>query len=146
MHGTSYQQIVVLHRVTRSTIYDCTSDRVRRGASSIPDLFSEAPTVNAIEKVNDSNNPVDSIESFNGAQPSLSNLPANTEAINSLDGISNLPVKTEAIKSPNRAQPSTTNLPANTEAMSNTQHTNPLSVTNKENISNKSGHSTTILS
>ena len=130
MYGTSYQQIVVLHRVTRSTLYDRISDRVRRGTSSIPDLFPETPTVNSIEKVNDNNNPVDSIESFNGAQPSLSNLLANTEAI----------------KSSNGAQPSTTNLPANTEAMSNIQHTNHLSVTNKENISNKSGHSTTIFS
>ena len=38
-----------------------------------------------------------------------------------------------------------TNLPANTETMSITQHRNSSSVTNKENISNKSGHSTTTL-
>ena len=111
MYGTSHQKIVVLHRVTRSTLYDCISDRVRCGTSSIPNLFPEAPTVNPVEKV---------IESFNGAQPSLSNLPANTEAIESLDGIFQLASKTEAIKSSNRAQLSTTNLPANTEAMSNT--------------------------
>ena len=93
MYGTSHQKIVVLHRVTRSTLYDHISDRVRRGTTSIPNLFPEAPTVNPVESVNDSNDPVDSIESFNGAQPSLSNLPANTEAIESLDGISNLPAK-----------------------------------------------------
>ena len=51
----------------------------------------------------------------------------------------------EATKSSNGAQLSITNLPACTKAMSNTQHRNSLSVTNKENISNKSGHSTTTL-
>ena len=77
-----------------------------------------------------------STEPLNGAQPSISNLLANTEA---------LPTNTEANKTSNGAQLFITNLPANTETMSNTQHRNSLSVTNKENISNKSGHSTTTL-
>ena len=78
-------------------------------------FFPEAPRVNPIEIIDDSNNPGNSAES---AQPSVSNFPASE----SLNGISNLP--------------------ANTEAMSNTKCTNDLPVTNKENISNKSGHST----
>ena len=114
--------------------------------SSILSLFPEAPIVNPVEIIDDSNNPGNSTESLNGAQPSVSNLLENTQAIESLNGISTLPANTEAIESPNRAQPSITNLPANTEAMSNTQCKNSLSVTNKENISNKSGHSTTTLS
>ena len=61
-------------------------------------------------------------ELLNGAQPSVSNLLANNEATESSNGV----------------QLSITNFPANTETMSNTQHTNSLSVTNKENISNKS--------
>ena len=73
-------------------------------------------------------------EPLNGAQPSISNLLANTKA---------LPANTEATKSSNGAQLSITNLPANTETMSNTQHRNSLTATNKENMSNKSGHSTT---
>ena len=80
--------------------------------------------------------PEASTQPFNGAQPSISNLLANTEA---------LPTNTEATKSSNDAQLSITNLPATTETMSNTQHRNSLSITNKENISNKSGHSTTTL-
>ena len=79
--------------------------------------------------------PEGSTESLNGAQPSISNLLANTEA---------LPRNTESTKSLNGAPLSFTNLPANTESMSNTQHRNSLSVTNKENINNKSGHSTTL--
>ena len=66
---------------------------------------------------------------MNGAQPSISNLPPNTKAT----------------KSSNEAQLSITYWLANTETMSNTQHTNSLAVTNKENISIKSGHSTTTL-
>ena len=79
--------------------------------------------------------PKASTEPLNGAQPSISNLLANTEA---------LPINSEAIKSSNGAQLSITNLPANTETMSNTQHRNYLSVTNKVKISNKLGHSTTL--
>ena len=56
-----------------------------------------------------------------------------------------LPPNTEAIKSSNGTQLSITNLLANTQTMSNTQHTNSLSVTSNENISNKSGNSTTTL-
>ena len=72
----------------------------------------------------------------NGAQPSVFNLLANIEA---------LPANTEATKSSNGTQLTITNLPTNTETISNTQHRNSLAVTNKENISNKSGHSTATL-
>ena len=48
-------------------------------------------------------------------------------------------------KSSNGTQLTITNLPTNIETISNTQHTNSLAVTNKENISNKSGHSTATL-
>ena len=55
---------------------------------------------------NESNNTEDSTESLNGPQPSVSNLPANTEENESLDGSnSNLLVNTEAFKSSTRAQP-----------------------------------------
>ena len=66
--------------------------------------------------------PEASTEPFNGAQLSISNLLANTEA---------LPTNTEANKTSNGAQLSITNLPANTETMSNTQHRNSLSVTKR---------------
>ena len=79
--------------------------------------------------------PETSTEPLNGVQPSIFNLLANTEA---------LPRNTEATKSSNCAQLSITNLPGNTEIMFNTQNRNSLSVTNKENVSNKSGHSTTL--
>ena len=79
--------------------------------------------------------PKASTEPLNEVQPSISNLLANTEA---------LLINSEAIKSSNGAQLSITNLPANTETMSNTQHRSYLSVTNKENISNELGHSTTL--
>ena len=73
-------------------------------------------------------------------------LEASTEALNEAKpSISNLLANTKATKSPNGAQLSITNLPAKTKAMSNTQHRNSLSVTNKENINNKSGHSTATL-
>ena len=52
---------------------------------------------------------------------------------------------TKATKSPNGAQLSITNLSAKTKTISNTQHRNSSSVTNKENINNKSGHSTATL-
>ena len=66
-------------------------------------------------------------EPLNGAQPSISNLLANTEA---------LLIISEAIKSSNGAQLSITNLPANTETMSNTQHRNYLSVTKRTSAIN----------
>ena len=91
------------------------SDRVRHGTSSIPDLFLKPSEA--------------STESLNRTKPPVSNLLGNTEVTESSNG----------------AQLSIANLPANTETMSNTQHTNSLSITNKENISNKSGHSTTTL-
>ena len=59
--------------------------------------------------------PEASTKPVNGAQSSISNLLANTEAT----------------KSSNGAQLSITNLPANTETMSNTQHRNSLSVTKR---------------
>ena len=105
----------MLHRVPKSTLHDHISDRVRHGTSSIPKLFPEVPDA--------------STESSNGAQSSVSNSLANTEAI----------------KSSNGAQLSIINLPANTETLSNTRCSNSLPVRNKENISNKSGHSTTTL-
>ena len=55
--------------------------------------------------------PKASTEAPNGAQPSISNLLANTEA---------LLINSEATKSSNGAQLSITILPANTEIMSNT--------------------------
>ena len=80
-----------------------------------------------------------STEPLNAAQPSISNLLANTEAL--LANIEALLANIEATKSLNGFQLSLTNLTANTETMINKQHRNSLSVTNKENISNKSGHS-----
>ena len=77
-----------------------------------------------------------STEQLNGAQLSISKLLVNTEA---------LLTNTEATKSSSGAQLSITNLAANIETMYNTQHINSLSVTNKENINNKSGHSTATL-
>ena len=118
MYSTSHQQIVVLHRLPTSTLHSCISDRVRLtewdiGEAQFLIYFLKPPEASTYWAID-------------GAQPSLSNMPANTKATKSLNG----------------AQLSITNLPANTETMSNTQHRNSVSVTSKENISNKSGHST----
>ena len=61
--------------------------------------------------------PEASTEPLNGAQPSISNLLANTEAL-----LANTEATTEATKSSNDAQlqVSITNLPMNTETMSYT--------------------------
>ena len=72
--------------------------------------------------------PEASTEPLNGAQPSISNLLANTEA---------LPRNTEATKSSNGAQLSITNLPANTKTVFNTKHRNYLSVMKRTSAINQ---------
>jgi len=135
--------------------------------SSILNFFPEAPIVNPVEITDDSGYPRDSTKLVNETQTSTSVLPASTEATESLNETEpltpNLPASTETTEPLNQAESSTfklpastvaiesaespiSSLPASTVAASNTQCTNSLSVKHKETVSNKSGHSTTVLS
>ena len=94
MYGTSHQQIVVLHRHPKSTLHYCISDRVRHGTSSIPDLLPEAHEAST-EPLMEFNHQyrtcwqalkhcranTEATKLLNGAQLSITNLPANTDTM-----------------------------------------------------------------